>query len=352
MDEIRPLQLASVILCTCTVLIVLFICLAHYHLFDINYYIPLKIKCCTHFTNILGLIGSTCILALMCNVYFNSQPFNTPTNYLIITGAGICSNFGLQLSSYIIYLLRINYTFKDSVWQIEHRTFAVIITLFTIYALIMCYIHYQLLLLSSIGFDNITENDVREPIKRANEFSQIVSSACYILLLYIFCSRLFKIINLMKCSMDVRQMSYKSYKNYEQEIELSDHTQKSNVTFVSMHDDRRNNQNETTALKILPRTLNMKQQHLMHVVTRTTVLITVSIFASAALNILFIFVYWRDYDIIVRTFQCIYCLIEVLCLFMNYKSNEKIYNKLCCGCNKCFNCCCIWINWWCSNEKH
>ena len=80
------------------------------------------------------------------------------------------------------------------------------------------------------------------------------------------------------------------------------------------------------------------------------VLLSISITSSISLNIAFIFLKYafpdNEYDtIIVRVYQCLYCLIEVLCLFLNYKRNDKIYRKLCYRCNKSCYCCCKWINY-------
>ena len=88
--------------------------------------------------------------------------------------------------------------------------------------------------------------------------------------------------------------------------------------------------------------LNEKQEKLIQIVTRTTILATVSVIISVGFHLGFAFVKWEInlYEWIMRDFECIYYLLQVLCLYLNYAANVTLYNRFCFCCNRiCYYIC-------------
>ena len=352
MDKTLFVFTVSASLCCILGITIAIITISHIQLFAIHNQVPFSMKCFTYLANILATITCWCFFALLCNWYINKDPLGSQTNYLLVAGAGLCSTFGLQLSSYIIYLLRLRDTFKDSMYRVSNFVLSIFMIEFIIYAAVSLTIYYQ--------FSPLKKNkeNIDTIVPMLDVVQLIIGSIIYISLLILFTNKLFKLMTIMKS--DTMLYQSKNRCNKWDETELSTNIKSENDRMNEQEILKQIYQHHTSNSALLSKPpkdfLNDRQQNIMYLVTKTTILVMVSIATSFALNVLFIHVLWIYPNsiyprIIVRDFQCIYCWIEVVCLYLNWKRNDKMYLKLCCGCNRVCYCVCTWMNWCCARSR-
>ena len=343
--------LLSTIICGFTVIAILIISISHIQLFRYHYKIHCSIKVFTHLVNIAALSASISLFCIVFIALIESNgsmhnDINTPFAFI----AGFCSNSMVQIGSYIIYLLRVRYIFQHSIWRISNLVSGIMFTIFIGFVLSSMYLLYFLYF---ADIDDETQLD--RHINRGNTLQQVFGFTIYFALILLFTIKLFKVITIVKSTDTINDID----ESVRDNIEMSSHSQSGSHTTkptrIAANTDiltltTTSAADIFTALSPPRNYFNDKQENLMHVLTRTSVLLSISITCSVGLNIAFIFLKYafpdNEYDtIIVRVYQCVYCLIEVLCLFLNYKRNDKMYRKLCYRCNKSCYCCCKWINY-------
>ena len=285
MDELTVF-IVSACICGLVVVIILRISIAHIKLYKIHNDISSSIKCFTYLANTLALIASSCLFGLICNWYINKMPIGSAVYWTIVVISRFTSTFGLQISSYIIYLVRLKTTFKGSVHEISNCTFSIFLILFASYGIASGWVDYHLSLLSTISVAPHTKaEDIQgfEVIGHALLLS--TGFVIYSSLLILFCSKLFKIIVLMKSTISMIHCYQEQNESLETDILLT----------KSKH------------------FLNNRQENLLYLVTRTTILVTISIISSITLSLLFSSFYWTgplpsdNEAITIRTLQCVYC---------------------------------------------
>ena len=262
-------------------------------------------------SNTFALCSSISSLILLTYSYTHSLSLWSPKSSTIVVII-VFFIVVLKLSTYSLFLSRLKSVFNNSALEISNRLMIISILLLIGFAIAYFVVIFEYILLE-------VQTDVNPKIYWkgllvAHIVEVVIDFITQILLLILFNGCLFRLMRYMKQSVC-------------DDIQMDGQTDKS--TYF----------------------LNDRQQNVMYIVTRTTILVTTSNIATTMHGLMFVILalYFFENEsalLVVRTLQPIYCSIEGLCVFMNFKYNDKIYSRLCCGCKKCCYWCCKKINWW------
>eukprot|EP01084_Bolivina_argentea_P242882 407311_1 len=336
----RSMYAISMTICLIVVMIILVI---YFHIIKLFTRIKIKksIQRGTHTSSIFGFIASILIFYVITYSYLNDSIELYDRNvYINIVLIGVCVLI-LKLSTYILFLLRLKLTFKDSIYRIPNYMFIILYVLFSLYAIVYLFIYYELLLLSSIGHhlppNNTSESSHWDIIIILDFIIIAIDTVIEFSLLILFNGSLFKLMKTMSpLNKNDLLLSTKSYRYHSDNL------------MSSMYGATvRESQSETDIISMNTMImLDEKQKDLLHIISRTSVLATVTIIATMIHQIMFIIAteWYRENAsviLVIQTLQALYCLIEISCVFLSFKDNNKFYKLLCYPCSKYCNLCCV-----------
>eukprot|EP01084_Bolivina_argentea_P282875 484328_1 len=336
MDE-NIVRLSSLILCGFVMTAILIISYSFIRIYHKNPEISLSLRYTQFIANTFAFLA-TCTIFILFAISAEDKNIDQPNHFIIMGLANIFSNI-VTIASYSIYLLRLKHTFEDSVYKISITVFMLLFSLLAIYIGVYSYINYEIM---RVNFDNSELSNTDPLLNRLDTANYAVIGTeiiIHILLLTLFNGSLLKLTNRMKTSVDYVVLTGKS--NTIKTTEKIETIEMSTTTSIN------DNPTANTHLMQSRYELNERQVQILRVVTKITILVTVSIICTIALHIGFNVGNVLEHNTqqwLVRDAQCIYCLMQILCLYLIYAVNESLYLTLCCPCNVACYCCCVCIH--------
>ena len=322
----------------------------HLRLYSLKQNILSSIKFITVIANTCTFIGCIALFTMFMEIKIQNESILSQQFYIHKGISNICVNI-MNISAYFIFLIRLNHAFKGSVFEISHKINILLLSFFILYIIPYIYVHYHI-------FDYYSESDIkmelshhdlRTNLRIANIIIIAAESMMSITLLLIFNGSLLKLVKTMESSQIIRDsMLSRNYMHKSEHFRNEQSTDSIEMTVSDPSKQKIKNHKSTAITKLLTETYNFneRQQRLMRVVTRTTILATISVFSSIGLHLMYAFtdpLHRALLAWIMRDFQCVYYLLEITCLYLNYAANDWIYMKICCGCNYICYCFCVKI---------
>eukprot|EP00484_Ammonia_sp_Unknown_P005056 CAMPEP_0197075112 /NCGR_PEP_ID=MMETSP1384-20130603/211444_1 /TAXON_ID=29189 /ORGANISM="Ammonia sp." /LENGTH=375 /DNA_ID=CAMNT_0042513955 /DNA_START=17 /DNA_END=1144 /DNA_ORIENTATION=+ len=346
--------------CIIILIFILVIEISNTRLFCFLEYIPLSVRIWSHLANIFAMFSVISIVLILAESYHKAVPTYHPFIFFFI---GISRFFIILLrtASSSLFLLRLKQSFAGSIYAVSSWKLVTFITLFI--ANIAVHSRYSIILiLYSLDAYTATPDEIWNGINQCNVINIIISSVINGGLLCLFNGKLFQLINQMYADDDFAHHKSQGTGGYYQapDIELS--VSKPAANSANQTNSARRPESKSpsgsisTDIMLTPNAfLNQRQQQLMYVVTRITILITVIIVVQTLYMSFFIFIHHslRNEDnaigpalsVFARVFQAVYCMIEVICIYLNFKANDAVYRGLCCLCTRTCYSLCTCLNW-------
>ena len=355
----KGLQFISMTISGGVSIMVLIIWISNLKLFCNHHNTLLSIKIMSFISNFSAFAGSVCLLAMF--VYVCIEESKISNHWLLVFQfiSNICLNI-LSIASYLTFLIRLNTTFRGSILEISHKVNILIVLFLILYIAAYSYVNCHV-----IEYDACEEHDgSTKSLMIANLIivaSEIMAS---IALMLLFNRSLLKLVDSMQSSVlfrnDAHQETLIPVPDYRSDAigvpiggsgPILDNQLSLNFTNTST------NRAERSLSDMLSKTyqLNEKQERLMRVVSRTTILATVSVMISVGFHLAFAFTNAWELNLdewIMRNVECIYYLLQVLCLYLNFAANVTLYHRLCGCCNGICYCVCVAIHKFKRKDKY
>ena len=305
--------------------------------------LPFIIKILSYITNMSGLIGSILLVYKILYHHISKQSLRSPNMMLNRIMAGFCINVILPVSIYITFLIRLKLAFSNSVYTISRLTWFILITLITSYVGLYTFILWAL---SPVG--NLSRTHFVQTLDNVNYAITAINSVLNILMMFIFNLLLFKLINSIRSSIYSKKNQIDNEKNKKSLSMESNQSTEINTRSTFMTTMNSFSMSSMSSKACAPENFyNDKQERLIFVVVKITILCSISMIANFIMQLLLINVNTDGCSgIVLRTLQIFYAFVEIMCVFLNFVQNGWWYRKLCAGFIGCCDELCKCVNYW------
>eukprot|EP01084_Bolivina_argentea_P161734 281527_1 len=275
------LHLISLILCGLMSILILVLSCVMLQLFTTQNEIYPSVKCITLLAYSSAICGSCSIFILFILCCFNSVSINLPEHFIIMALSTICTKI-LAISADTIFLLQLKHTFQHSVYRLSNCIWFFLLVLLTAYIVVYSFINYSMI---QVGFDFSTQYwiELDDQLVALNVAIIGIETVISVTMLLLFNGALLRLTSAMGPP-DAHPPKISEV------IELSQpkKTFRKLSAALMISKDKNNHKNtDRTALMVWSVDLNDKQEVLVRVITKITILVTVSVLSTIAMHVAF-----------------------------------------------------------------